>query len=58
MFFLQNDIKKPKKKPGRDAGHRSPDWGCTQTPIFNENLWKIKKNLEIQGGETIRGKKD
>jgi probable rRNA maturation factor len=26
------------KKNGRDAGHRSPDWGCTKTLVFNKNL--------------------
>ena len=39
MFFRQRDIKTKQKKNGRDAGHRSPDWGCTKTPIFNENIW-------------------
>jgi hypothetical protein len=38
MFFMKSDINKlKKKKPGRDAGHRSPEWGCTKTHIFNEN---------------------
>ena len=41
--FFTNVTFKKKEKKGRDAGHRSPDWGCTKTTIFNENLWRIKK---------------
>ena len=44
MFFHTSDIQKNKKAPGRAAPHRSPDWGCTKTYIFNGNL---SKNLEI-----------
>ena len=42
MFFRQSDIKK-KKAPGREAGHRSPDWGCTKTLISNGNQSKNPK---------------
>ena len=52
MFVLKNDIKK-KKAPGRDAGHRSPDWGCTKTPISNGNHQETKTSgnriLEVGG---------
>ena len=51
--FLKNDIITTKKN-GRQAGHRSPDWGRTKTPIFNENLWKIKKTPEIKPPSTIK----
>ena len=44
VFFLKIDINKQiKNGPGRDAGHRSPCWGCTKTPISNKNLRKIEK---------------
>ena len=36
-------LNKTKKAPGRDAGHRSPDWGCTNTPISDGNPSKNKK---------------
>jgi len=26
------------KKKGREAGHGSPNWGCTKTQVFNENI--------------------
>ena len=39
VFFIKSDINNKKEKaPGRDAGHRSPEWGCTKTPIFNKSL--------------------
>ena len=41
--MFKSDIKK-KKAPGREAGHRSPSWGCTKTHIFNKNQSKIKKS--------------
>ena len=51
MFFFKSDIQQNKKKaPGRDAGHRSPSWGCTKTQIFNENnqkSTKIRKSTQI-----------
>ena len=42
MSFHKSDIQKEKKAPGSEAGHRSPDWGCTKTPISNETDEKSK----------------
>ena len=44
MFFHKSDVLLKKKSPGRAAPHRSPDWGCTKTPISNGNP---SKNPEI-----------
>ena len=47
MFFYKN------KAPGRAAPHRSLNWGCTETPIFNQIRY-----LTVGGGgpraETVR----
>jgi hypothetical protein len=45
--IITNHVFSPKwhlttNKKGRDAGHRSPEWGCTKTPILKENRWQIK----------------
>ncbi len=35
MYIVdRSDIKKNKKN-GRDAGHRSPEWGCTKTKVVS-----------------------
>ena len=44
--IIINHVFSPKwhnnKKNGRDAGHRSPEWGCTKTTTFNKNLRRFK----------------
>ena len=42
MFVRQSDLNKKKKNQnGKEAGHKSPEWGYTKTQIFNQKLIKI-----------------
>ena len=45
MFFRQRDMTNNKKN-GRDAGHRSPEWGCISDP----------KILKFKGGKPSGGR--
>ena len=46
MFFIKSDMKTTKKN-GRDAGHRSLEWGCISDP----------KILKFKGGKPCGGRR-
>ena len=47
-FFAKVTLTKQQKKaPGRDAGHRSPEWGCISDPQI----------LKFKGGKPSGGRR-
>jgi len=54
MLFLQSYIKN--KKNGRDAGHRSPEWGCTKTKasLNSQIFWLLDFGDWLLRGLTTR----
>ena len=54
--FLRKVTLKQQKKPGRDAAHRSPEWGCTKTKasLSSQNFWLLDFGDWLSRGLTTR----